>query len=185
MTGKDLFKGCVAITGYNEGEVESNYKDFKKLIQADNNIKIVPRFTASALSNEIASALQIDRIELGDCSPKLDTMTDLYTGQDGGTLTQGMPVRVSGTNLKVGGEGCGVFIAPVQADGSPDADEASWMKAERLVCNKPRTLEFFLPKQVAPGTYRIAVRTACSGNNTLRKTALTGYSKAVTVVPES
>lgn len=146
--------------------------------------RITPRFTASQLAGEIAAGFKVDRIELGDSSPKVDSVADLFTGEEDGTLTAGKAVRISGSALKIGGTGSGIFLVPV-AEGAedlpPGSDESTWVPVGRLVSNKPKTLEFWLPDGAAPGLWRIALRTLFLKGNMERKTAVTSFSKVLRI----
>ena len=99
-------------------------------------------------------------------------------------LTAGKAVRISGSALKIGGTGSGIFLVPV-AEGAedlpPDSDESTWVPVGRLVSNKPKTLEFWLPDGAAPGLWRIALRTLFLKGNMERKTAVTSFSKVLRI----
>lgn len=150
--------------------------------------RIVPRCTLSALSNEIESGLRVDRMEFGTGGPCIEGITDLYTGEEGLTLTAGMSVWITGRKLKIGGEGGGIYLMPVLPDEEKSAvpDESAWLEAGRIIRNHPRTLEFFLPRELVPGEYRIALRTAYNGNGaSMRKNMVTACSKVVTVTAQA
>ena len=68
-------------------------------------------------------------------------------------------------------------------DGLTDNNESKWtsVSTQTLSQNKPKSLEFYIPDNLAPGQYSIVIRTRfCSGEKVL-KTPVTAASKAVTV----
>jgi len=146
--------------------------------------RITPRFTMSQLAGEIAAGQKVDRIEIGSGAPRIDSVTDLFTGKNDGTLTAGKTVRISGSALKIGGTGSGIFLVAAAADGEPDSDESNWISVQRIVTNKPGSLEFWLPPEVSPGSWSIALRTSFLSAKTERKSAVTVFSKPVQIITE-
>ena len=128
--------------------------------------------------------LKVDRIEVGSGAPRIDNVPDLFTGKNDGTLTAGKSVRISGTALKIGGTGSGIFLVPVVDGGELDIDESNWISVQRMVTNKPGSLEFWLPPEVSPGSWSIALRTSFLSTKTERNNAVSVFSRTVQVIAE-
>ena len=93
--------------------------------------------------------------------------------------------KITGRNLKVGGDDGGIFFVPVIED-LPEENEEEWIKVpkEFITHNGDRVLEFYLPRILEGGqSYFIAVRTA-ERNGTKLKHPVTGISKIPVMVEE-
>ena len=68
-------------------------------------------------------------------------------------------------------------------DGSVSKDEGSWtpVAMETLSCNKPKSLEFYVPDGLADGNYGIVVRTRYCTTNRELKVPVTAISRPVSV----
>lgn len=143
------------------------------------------KFTPTTLANEAISSLSVDKIVYADGSPEITTITDLSDTEAEGSLTAGKPCRLSGSRLKLGGDGWGIWFAPVDSERKMSADETSWVKVEEanLFRNKPSELNFFVPALTA-GTYQIVLRTAYLGKDKSRKNMLKTISDTITVKTE-
>ncbi len=127
--------------------------------------------------------------------PEISRIISLKDGSEDGSLYRGFPVRVEGSKLKIAGEAglpdgrqAGIFFVPLDSDGEPDRDEASWIAADTsyLLRNVPKTLEFNLPDAAEEGkSYFLAVRTAYSPSGRIRKEPLTGFSPSAVRVLSS
>ena len=72
---------------------------------------------------------------------------------------------------------------PLDAEGNVSKDESAWIEVEKetISCNKPKTLEFYVPDSIAQADYKIVIRTRyCSGEKQL-KSLLSTFSKTVNV----
>ena len=72
---------------------------------------------------------------------------------------------------------------PLDSEGNVSKDESTWIEVakETISCNKPKTLEFYVPDSIAQADYKIVIRTRyCSGEKQL-KSLLSTYSKTVNV----
>ena len=142
------------------------------------------KFTASKVTNEAVAALEIKKMILSDTSPKIGTMTDLYSGEETLNFTSGKSIRIEGSRLKIAGEEGGVYFAPVTELGDVDKDETKWIKVEKLIRNVSKTLEFFLPAELAEATpYSIVVKTNSSkgSSSTAKKSYSVAYSAVVRI----
>ena len=75
--------------------------------------------------------------------------------------------------------------APLDSEGNVSKDESAWIEVakETISCNKPKTLEFYVPDSIAQADYKIVIRTRyCSGEKQL-KSVLSTVSKTVNVAP--
>lgn len=95
--------------------------------------------------------------------PVIGGIVDSSTGKDDGTFTPGMPIVVSGSNIKIAGtsDKIGFFFASTKADASP-------VKASVLVFNNPPQLTVMVPADLPVGDYHISVCTQY-GRSTLVK----------------
>ncbi len=68
-------------------------------------------------------------------------------------------------------------------DGSVSKDEVSWIpvEMETVSCNKPKSLEFYVPDGLADGNYGIVVRTRYCTTNRELKVPVTAISRPVSV----
>ena len=144
------------------------------------------KFTPTALANEAIASLSVDKIVYADGSPEITEVTDLSTGKTDGTLTQGSPARITGSRLKIGGKGSGIFFAPVDSDEKISSDESTWVRIEdaAIFRNKPSELNFFVPSSIEPGNFRIIVRTAYLSEGKFRKNTVEAASGVLSVKSE-
>ena len=146
--------------------------------------KLLVKFTSSKETNEAVSKLGINRIVIADSSPSIDSVTDLFTGLNDGTLTSKKAARLDGGRLKISGSDGGIFFAECDTDGIYSEDESLWHKVnpESIMRNLSKTLEFFLPESLEIGkSYRIILRTNSRKGNEDKKTFVSAVSGIVTV----
>ena len=145
--------------------------------------KLCAKFTTSPLANGTAAKLSVDRMLLSDTSPTIANVSDFYeTEPERGVLTKDKMAYVTGDKLKLGGERCGIFFAPLEANEQPVSDESRWIKVTRIKQNYNKSLLFYVPLELTAGTkYRLIVRTSLSSGNQVRKAALQGISEPITV----
>ncbi len=140
------------------------------------------KFTASKVTNDAVSSLGIKKIVMSNTSPIISSLTDLYSGEKTDSFTPGKSIRIEGSRLKIAGEEGGIFFAPVTEKGEPDTDETKWTKVSKVIRNVSKTLEFFLPEELAKETpYCIAVKTNSSGSSASKKSYSITFSDVVTV----
>lgn len=146
--------------------------------------KLLVKFTSSKETNEAVSKLGINRIVIADSSPSIDSVTDLFTGLNDGTLTSKKAARLDGGRLKISGSDGGIFFAECDTDGIYSEDESLWHKVnpESIMRNLSKTLEFFLPESLESGkSYRIILRTNSRKGNEDKKTFVSAVSDIVAV----
>lgn len=124
--------------------------------------KIVPRFTPSKVLAAACKKLKCRNLYESDVSPKIYAVEDFPRGTDGEVAAQSL-IMVSGKNIKVAGEGAGVFFVP-KAGGEEVA-----IPPEKIWKNFPRSLEFYIPESVTPGAYDLEVRTRWSRSGRVKK----------------
>ena len=146
--------------------------------------KLLVKFTSSKETNEAVAKLEINKIVIADSSPSIDSVTDLFTGLNDGTLTSKKAARLDGGRLKISGSDGGIFFAECDTDGIYSEDESLWHKVnpESIMRNLSKTLEFFLPESLEIGkSYRIILRTNSRKGNEDKKTFVSAVSDIVTV----
>lgn len=122
------------------------------------------KFSASRTLKEAAQNIEIASSEYAEPSGVIASVVDVSTGKTDGTLTANGSVLVEGSNLKVGGDSSGVWIAPCAENGKASTDESTWIKIQSaLIFNQPSKLLFALPENISGGKYRIVVRTRYAG----------------------
>lgn len=86
--------------------------------------------------------------------PVIGGILDSSTGKDDGTFTPGMPIVVSGNNIKIGGTNAanGFYFIPA-------AEGSTAVKATVIVHNNPSQLTVMVPADLAAGDYYISVTT--------------------------
>ncbi len=141
------------------------------------------KFTPTSLANDALSTLTVDKVVYADGSPEITELSDLSSGKTDGRLTPGMPARITGARLKIGGQGSGIFFAPCDSDGNPVKDESAWLRVEDTAVfrNKPTELNFFVPAALEKGKYRIVLRTAYLTEKKFRKELVEAVSKTLSI----
>ena len=113
--------------------------------------------------------------QLEDTSPVINQIEDLSTHKRDCSLTNGMPVRITGRRLKIAGEDekTGLFFAPQKEDGTIDKEEADWIRVDesKFFKNTSTYLELILPSNLESGArYTLVLRTASGRGNRINKT---------------
>ncbi len=140
------------------------------------------KFKPSAIADEALSVLNVDKIVFADGRPEITEVSDIVTGTES-VLDVSNPVRIKGARLKLGDSGSGILFAPVHENGKINADESTWLAVppENVFRNMPTELNFFIPKEVAPGSWRIVIRTTYLSKYRKRKDAVETVSTLITV----
>lgn len=132
-------------------------------------------FTPSDEALKAIKKTDISMAQLEDTSPVINQIEDLSTHQTDCTVTNGMPVRITGRRLKIAGEDekAGLFFAPQKEDGSIDKEESDWIRIEetKFFKNTSTYLELILPSNLVSGSkYTLVLRTASGRGNRVNKT---------------
>lgn len=151
--------------------------------EVSENGKFYIKFAPTDLANKALASLSVDKVVYAEGNPEITTITDLSTGSIDGNLTSGKPCRLTGGNLKIGGDECGIWFAPVNSEGKIAEDETTWIKLDdsALFRNKPSELNFFVQDTIPAGNYSIILRTSYLSKDKSRKTVLEAHSATVTV----
>lgn len=139
-------------------------------------------FVPSKEAKEAVGGVFVGSIVAESTAPAIRGFADLFTGQDGSEMTEGMPLQISGERLKIAGdmERTGVFFAPVMADGTMNSDEGLWVRAAHVFQNKPKTVSLILPPELKAGTsWFVIIRTSCSHG----KREIKSVREAVSALP--
>ena len=140
-------------------------------------------FTPSPKAQETLDSLKVDKVVIADSSPVLDKIVNVFDQNEERRLLVGKGVRITGSRLKVAGKQSGIWFAPVGSDGAVSKDEGGWtpVAMETVSCNKPKSLEFYVPDGLADGNYGIVIRTRfCTAKREL-KFPVTAISRPVSV----
>lgn len=143
---------------------------------------VTVRFAPSDRAREAVSGIEVAQDTYSGPAAVITEVQNVATGLCDGTLALGNSARVTGRRLKVGGEGSGVWFAPV-ADGEISESGGDWITVTaNLAVNLPGTLLFALPSDLAAGTYRIVIKTRYGTANRERKELLTAVSGDIAVM---
>ncbi len=135
-------------------------------------------FCPSQDTQNAVQQVKIGSVSLSLKAPSVNKIINLATKEESSTVLAGKGMELQGNRLKVAGDDCGVFLAPV-TNGVMEPNEESWVKVpeENLLKNYPKSLVFVLPTDLESGKkYVVAVRTTYSGGKTVLKSPVTGYS---------
>ena len=124
--------------------------------------KIVPRFTPSKVVAAVCRKLKCRNLYESDVSPKIYAVEDFPRGANGEVAERSL-IKVSGRNIKIAGEGAGVFFVP------KTGGETVAVPPEKIWKNFPQSLEFHIPNDVMPGAYDLEVRTRWSRSGRVKK----------------
>lgn len=151
---------------------------------------LVLGFTPSEEALSAIKGTDVSMTQLEETNPVINQIEDLLTHKTDCTVTNGMPVRITGRRLKIAGEDekNGLFFAPQKPDGTIDAEETDWtrIEEEKFFKNTSSYLEFILPSTLTPDTeYSLVLRTSSGRGNRVNKTLRTLiFPKPLTVVSQ-
>lgn len=103
--------------------------------------------------SEATRNLSVEKVEVVQARPTLQTLTDLKSGSVNESISIGQIASIKGSLLKINGDedsDAGIFLI---------ADDGKTTKVTRMVKNKPSELLFFVPDELIPGSYLLEVRT--------------------------
>ncbi|MBP3710411.1 MAG: DUF4469 domain-containing protein [Treponema sp.] len=145
--------------------------------------QLVLGYTASTKALSAVAHLTAGATIAAQSVPVIKEAWDMKQCAANGTLTAGQGVRLTGRKLKIAGkaEATGVFFVPVDDSGSIDESGSNWIRAaetKKLSQNTQGTLLFVLNKDIAPGTYKIVIKTAFGNGERVNKTVRTGMMSA-------
>lgn len=140
-------------------------------------------FTASEDVQSAVSMLKVGSVSLSLKAPAVNSVINLATKKEDKILSIGKGAELKGNRLKVTGEGCGVWFAPLDSDGNRESDESKWISVpeQNILKNYPKSVIIQVPDTITAGKYQIAIRTCYSGGNSELKLPVTGYSFTVEV----
>lgn len=142
-------------------------------------------FTPSELALKAVENVTVGADVTKENVPTFKELYDIHTKSSGLSVTAGFTVRINGKGLKVAGDGCGVYLAPCDENGSYRTDASDWTLTcgeEDLIDNTSSRLEFNLPSTVTEGSYRLAVKTAYGSGARVNKSSRTGIMDGVVTV---
>ncbi len=159
--------------GMTPQEVASHFKlSFVPSKRAENAVK---NLSVSHVSLE-SSPMQISEVKMSFASALNEAEENV--------IYQNRPVMVTGSHLKIGGDVCGLFLAPVIEDGI-FAPREEWISLPMPYINTPKRLEFFLPDSFAleeeGEKFCLAAITSLNKNSTSRKSSMEAFSSPFVV----
>lgn len=142
-------------------------------------------FTVSKEANDAVKEVGIRSIESVHNEPVIESVADAGRMANDGILTSNSGAIISGDYLRIEGDvlSSGIFIAPVDGAGRRKTSGEDWIRVDKLVENKPKSLMFKMPKY--KGKCRIVVKTLyMTRSRRLRRRAVEGVSREVYEVRE-
>ena len=103
---------------------------------------------------------------------QIETITDNITGLTDGSLTLGGVVTLTGTNIKVTGDGSGIWFIATDDDGNYDSGGET-TEVGTIVSNDPSKVVFMMPTALTEGYYYIVIKTLYTKGGTLLKSLRT------------
>lgn len=188
LLGEEMLKACENAKAVDVLGLGTMYISVAGSISGENPIESsIPgfklNFTPSSRAQEAVDSLKVDKVIIADSNPIIDRVINTFNQNEERNLLKGKGVRITGSKLKVMGDGSGIWFAPVDSEGMINKDENTWTEVnqETISQNKPKTLEFYVPDNLTDPKYRIVIRTRyCSGDKEL-KSPVTAISKIITV----
>ena len=152
-------------------------------IDSGNKPPLSVRFTPSQLVQTAASEVGIKEITIATNAPLITGIVDQFTGKTDGSISAGKTVLLTGSRLKVRGEGSGIFLCPLDERQQPTADETQWLPCPIITRSTEKSVEFYVNDAAeTETTYRILLRSYYSGGKDDRKSAKETVSDVVTIV---
>lgn len=145
---------------------------------------IAVKFSPSEI---IKAAIENITVEPSDYIEPAGTISEIInvdTGVADGSLSLNGSVQITGKKLLIGGEGSGIWFAPVtNSEDAVNESSGDWIQVTaKLSVNKPGTLLFPLPKTLESGKYRIVLKTKCPINlKNERKGFITTISDVIVI----
>ena len=128
--------------------------------------------------------MNIDKVVYVENSPEITEIIDLSNGKNDGTITQGKPLAVIGSKLKLGTADSGIYFVPIDENGIYSNDESTWIQvpSAQIFRNKPGELNLFVPETLeSEKSYCIVLKTNYLSSGQVRKNSLETVSKKLTV----
>ncbi len=130
-------------------------------VTGDGSKPLQVKFTPSRLAQETIENIRVTDISTADEGMKIRSVSDRFTGMEDSVISMGREILLKGILLKLSDtDGCGVFFCPVDADGNPDMNKSSWIKAPVITENTSGRLGVYVPEELEEGrSYCMLVRT--------------------------
>lgn len=160
-----------------EGKIE------KSSINKGSTPTLSVKITPKAILKKAAKNIKIKAVNYADTDIAVEKITDRFTMECDGTVTQCAEVQLEGRRLKIKGENAGIWLCPVTGtDGKIDGDETKWIKCPRITNNTAKCLTFYVPFTAVAGCrYRILIKTFWMNGEGELKTPKTILTNSVTV----
>jgi hypothetical protein len=109
---------------------------------------------------EAIANLSVEKVTVTESKPVLQLFTDLKSGAINESASKGQIVSIKGALLKISGEASLVGVFFIAADGTET-------QITDFVKNKPSELLFFIPEDLAVGSYDVEVRTVLTSHKSV------------------
>ena len=142
----------------------------KNSTEAKTQGKFTVRSTVSQIVLDSVKDLTLSDVESAQYLIEITSVKGLES--DDGSVVAGSALGVAGENIKVGGDGSGVYLMKASEDGTVSADRTTWIKIPKLLRNVPKELMFNVPRDVSAGKYSLRIETRFSNGKCERKEIL-------------
>lgn len=139
---------------------------------------VVPRFTPSKDCVTLCEKLQCRFATKSNSAPTIScvrSFDDKRTADAKTVVYAGQPMELRGRNLKLEGDGAGVYFTP------RGSERAICVPPQKVANNFPKSLLFCLPKEIPSGLCAVEVRTHWSRSGRLKKELCRGNSVEILV----
>ena len=140
-------------------------------------------FTPSSKAQAALDTLKVDKVIMADSRPTIDKIINTFNQDSERKLLKGKGVKIIGSKLKLAGDNSGVWFCPIDSDGNIKKDENLWTKVNEktISLNKPKTIEFYVPDELASSVYKILIRTRFCNGDKILKNPVSTISRVVEV----
>ncbi len=151
-----------------------------------NDKPLCVKFTPSQLVQNAVNDIQIKNVTIATTDPQITSITDQLTGNTDKVLSSRMNILIEGSRIKIGGDGSGVFLCPLDENQDIVKDESLWISCPRIIKNTNTKVEFYLGATALTDTsYKILLRTYYQNGASQAKTAKEVLSDIVTIIKVS
>ena len=130
---------------------------------------LVINTTPTAEFRSAVKATTVDVRGMAASGLAINTVTDVASGEENTRLTPGGGVNITGSRIKIEGDGPGVGLSLTNQDTS----EVTAIPKTSILVNDPSKITFVVPASLTAGDYKLSICTQFTGSSTLLKEART------------